>query len=58
MGASLSSSSKIADKSLNQNLLTNELLNDILKRIEFIEDKIWCIDDKLENISKKLNSKS
>ena len=50
--------SKVADNSLNQNLLTNELLNDILKRIEFIEDKIWCIDDKLENISKKLNSKS
>ena len=52
------SSSKIIDNSLNQNLLTNELLNDILKRIEFIEDKIWCIDNKLENISKKLNSKS
>tara|TARA_R110000737_G_C14536251_1_gene478158 strand:+ start:1089 stop:1265 length:177 start_codon:yes stop_codon:yes gene_type:complete len=58
MGASLSSSSKIADKSLNQNLLTNELLNDILKRIEFIEDKIWCIDNKLEYISKQINSKS
>ena len=52
------SSSKIADKSLNQNLLTNELLNDILKRIEFIEDKIWCIDNKLEYISKQINSKS
>ena len=58
MGASLSSSSKIADKSLNQNLLTNELLNDILKRLEFIEDKIWCIDNKLEYISKQINSKS
>jgi hypothetical protein len=52
------SSSKVADNSLNQNLLTNELLNDILKRIEFIEDKIWCIDEKLEKLFKKINSKS
>ena len=54
----LRSSKIIADNSLNQNLLTNEYLNDILKRLEFIEDKIWCIDKKLENISLKLNSKS
>lgn len=54
----LNQSKIIANNSLNQNLLTNELLNDILKRIEFIEDKIWCIDKKLENISKQINSKS
>ena len=35
-------------KPLNENLLTNELLADILKRLEFIEDRIWAMDDRLK----------
>ena len=37
-------------KPLHENLLTNELLADILKRLEFIEDKIWVLDNKINKL--------
>tara|TARA_R110000823_G_scaffold15125_1_gene49553 strand:+ start:1104 stop:1262 length:159 start_codon:yes stop_codon:yes gene_type:complete len=45
--------SKIKQQPLHENLLTNELLADILKRLEFIEDKIWVIDNKINKLVKK-----
>lgn len=38
------------NSSLSEKLLTNELLRDILKRLEFIEDKVWVLDNKIDNI--------
>ena len=45
--------SKIKQQPLHENLLTNELLSDILKRLEFIEDKIWVLDNKINKLVKK-----
>lgn len=45
--------SKIKQENLYENLLTNELLADILKRLEFIEDKIWVLDNKINKLVKK-----
>ena len=47
------------NSSLSEKLLTNELLRDILKRLEFIEDKVWVLDNKFDTqFSKKFNSNS
>lgn len=41
------------NSSLSEKLLTNELLRDILKRLEFIEDKVWVLDNKIDILFKK-----